>query len=148
MPIELRTIGLSPGLIEKETKLRLAQADDALAEIRRQRRIVTGLVIFKKLNVSGSGQKKNTHMCTLFKCFSNKPERAAERYHAARKVLKGLDPNGTWQTWLQVLCPEDIWGLGQEEIDKHDAWPEMSEKWHEQSWIWLVPRVEMAQDIG
>jgi hypothetical protein len=148
MPIQLRTTSLSPGLIEKETKLRLTQADDALAEIRRQRRIVTGLVIFKKLNVSGSGQKKNTRMRTLFKRFSNKMEQAAERYRAAWKALEGLDPNGTWQTRLQVLRPEDIRGPGREEIDKHDSRPEMSEKWREQSWIWLVPRVETAQDIG
>src|ERR1700689_4090239 len=115
MPAQLRVTGISPGLVEKETKLRLAQADDALAEIRRQRRIVTGLVIFKKLNVSGSGQKKNTRMRTLLKHFSNKTERAAERYWAARKALEGLDPNGTWQTRLQVLRPEDIRGPGREE---------------------------------
>jgi len=36
--------------------LRKAQADDALAELRRHRRTMTGLVIFKKLNVSGTGQ--------------------------------------------------------------------------------------------
>jgi hypothetical protein len=148
MPIQLRSTGLSPGLIEKETRLHLAQADDALAEIRRQHRIVTGLVIFKKLNVSGLGQKKNTRMRTLFKRFSNKTERAAERYCAARKALERLDPNGTWQTRLQVLHPEDIQGPGREDIDKHDCRPEMSEKRCEQSWIWLVPRVETAQDIG
>ncbi|KIM92176.1 hypothetical protein PILCRDRAFT_83447 [Piloderma croceum F 1598] len=101
---------LSPGLIEKETKLHLAQTDDALAKICQQRSNVTGLVIFKKLNVSGSGQKKNTHMHTLFKWFSNKMEQAAECYCAARKALEKLDPNRTWQTQLQVLCPEDIGG--------------------------------------
>ena len=37
MPAQLRVTGLSPGLLEKETRLRLAQGDDALAEIRRQR---------------------------------------------------------------------------------------------------------------
>jgi hypothetical protein len=148
MPAQLRTTGLSPGLLDKETKLRLAQADDALAEIRRQRRVVTGLVIFKKLNVSGSGQKKNTRMHSLFKRFSNKTERVAERYRAARKALEVLDPGGTWQTRLQVLRPEDIRGPGREDITKHDRRPEMCEKRREQSWIWLVPRVETAEDIG
>jgi hypothetical protein len=33
MPAQLRVTGISPGLVEKERKLRLAQADDALAEI-------------------------------------------------------------------------------------------------------------------
>ena len=148
MPAQLRVTGISPGLVEKERKLRLAQADDALAEIRRQRRIVTGLVIFKKLNVSGSGQKKNTRMHTLFKRFSNKTERVAEHYRAAQTALEVLDPEGTWQTRLQVLRPEDIWGLGWEDIGKHDSRREMTEKQREQLWIWLVPRVETAQDVG
>jgi hypothetical protein len=148
MPSQLRATGILPGLVEKETKLRLAQADDALAEIRRQRRIVTGLVIFKKLNISGLGQKKNTRMRTLFKRFSNKTERVAERYRAARRALEVLDSGGAWQTRLQVLHPEDIRGPGREDIDKHDRRPEMSEKRREQSWIWLVPRIETAQDIG
>jgi hypothetical protein len=148
MPAQLHITGLSPGLLEKETKLRLAQADDALAEIRRQRRIVTGLVIFKKLNVLGRGQKKNTRMHMLFKRFSNKTERVVERYRAACRAVEVLDPEGTWQTRLQVLHREDIRGPGREEIDKHDRRPEACEKRREQSWIWLVPRVETMKDIG
>jgi hypothetical protein len=148
MPAQLRVTGLSPGLLEKETKLRLAQADDALAEIRRQHRIVTGLVIFKKLNVSGRGQKKNTRMHMLFKRFSNKTERVAERYRAARRAIEVLDPEGTWQTRLRVLHLEDIRGPGREDIEKHNRRPEACEKRREQSWIWLVPRVETMKDIG
>lgn len=148
MPSQLSAIGLLPGLREKETKFRIAQADDALAEIRRQRRIVTGLVIFKKLNVSGAGQKKNTRMRTLFKRFNNKTERFAERYRAARSALESLDPDGNWKARLQVLRPEDICGPGREPVDKRERRPEMCEKRREESWIWLVPRVESAPNIG
>ena len=72
LPHQLRTMGLLPSLLEKETRLRIAQADDVLAEIRQQHRTVTGLVIFKKLNISGTGQRQNTCMRTLFKSFNNK----------------------------------------------------------------------------
>ena len=87
-------------------------------------------------------------MRTLFKRFSNKTERVAERYRAARRAVEALDPEGTWQTRLQVLHPEDIRGPGREDIDKHDRRPEACEKRREQSWIWLVPRVETMKDIG
>jgi hypothetical protein len=78
LPLALREIGISPGLLEKEIKLCIAQADDALAELCRQRRIVTGLVLFKKLNISGTGQKKNTRLRTLFQRFGNTIKRIAE----------------------------------------------------------------------
>jgi hypothetical protein len=146
LPLQLRVTGLSPGLAEKEIRLRIAQADDALAEIRRQRRIVTGLVLFKKLHVSGTGQKKNTRMRTLFKRFSNKTERVAERYRAARRALEVLNPNGAWQERLHVLRAEDIRGPGREDIDKYDRKPENSEKRREPSWIWLVPHCESGPD--
>lgn len=84
LPLQLCATGLSSGLVEKEIKLRTAQANDVLAEIRRQRRIVTGLVLFKKLHVSEDGQKKNTRIRMLFKQFTNKMEHVAERYRAAR----------------------------------------------------------------
>lgn len=148
LPQQLHTSGISSGLAEKETRLRIAQADDALAEIRRQRRILTGLVLFKKLNVSGQGQKKNTKMRTLFNRFSNKTQRAAERYRSARNALEILDPSGDWRTRLRVLHAEDIRGPGRERADKKERRPEMCEKRREESWIWLVPRVETAQDIG
>jgi len=131
-----------------EIRLRIAQADDALAEIRRQRRTLTGLVLFKHLHVSGTGQKKNTRIRTLFRRLGNKIERVAERYRAARRALEILDPDGTWRERLRVLRAEDIRGLGREEIDRYDRKPKNSEKRREQSWIWLVPRTESAPDVA
>lgn len=51
---------------EKELRLRMAQADEALEDVRRGRRMITGLVQFKKLNISGAGNRPNTRMRTLY----------------------------------------------------------------------------------
>lgn len=148
LPLSLRTTGLIPGLYEKEKRLRLAQADDALAEIRRLHRIVTGLVIFKKLNVSGTGQKKNTRIRTLFMRFGNTTKKVAERYRAAFRALEKLDRDGDWTSRLRVLRDEDIRGPGREERDdKFDNRPGASERRREPSWIWLVPRVATEGDM-
>lgn len=145
---QLRATGISPGLLDKEIKLRVAQADDALAELRRLRRLVTGLVLFKKLNISGTGQKKNTRIRTLFKRFGNKTERVAERYRAAYTALIAVGADGSWKSRFQILHPEDIRGPGREDYDRVNNQPEGSERRREQSWIWLVPRIESAPDIG
>jgi len=85
---------------EKEQCLCVAQADDALTEIRHQRHIVTGLYQFKKLNVSGTRNRPNTQMWTLFTQFNHKTKCYAERYRTARHALTCLDPDGDWQNRL------------------------------------------------
>jgi len=139
-PDLLRSADMST-ISEKERRLRVAQADDALAEIRRQRRIVTGLYQFKKLNVSGTGNRPNTRMWTLFTRFNHKTKRYAERYRTARHALTCLDPDGDWQNRLRRLDAEDIRGPGREVDD-------VSQSRYEPSWIWLVPRVNTAPDMG
>ena len=47
-------------ICQLERQLREPQADDALADIRCQRCVIQGLWQFKKLNVSGTGNKPNT----------------------------------------------------------------------------------------
>jgi hypothetical protein len=126
---------------DREHRLREAQADDSLSEIRRQCRIIKGLWQFKKLNVAGMGNKPNTRMRTLYNRFNNKTQRCAERYRAARRVLLALDPSGSWCRRLRQLNADDIRGPGRDD--------EMSSNGRfEQSWIWLVPRVQSASDIG
>ncbi|KAI0739804.1 hypothetical protein C8Q80DRAFT_1124130 [Daedaleopsis nitida] len=56
LPEELRS-SLAPGLLDKEQRLRIAQADNALDNIRQLRRILTGISDFRRLNVSGTGQR-------------------------------------------------------------------------------------------
>ena len=56
MPSHLRESGCVGGLLKKEKQLCLADANDALAGLRRQLRIMMGVFNYKKAHVSGSGQ--------------------------------------------------------------------------------------------
>jgi hypothetical protein len=62
LPQHLRQLPELTAVLEKECQLRIAQADDALAEIRHQCRIISGLWQFKKLNVDGTGNRAATRM--------------------------------------------------------------------------------------
>jgi len=57
-----------------ERRLREPQADDTLSEVRHQRRIIQGLWLFKRLNVSGTGNRPNTRMLSLYQRFNNKTD--------------------------------------------------------------------------
>ena len=48
------------------------QADDALADVHHQHRIIQGLWQFKRLNVSGTRNKPNTRFINLYKWFNKK----------------------------------------------------------------------------
>ena len=48
LPTGLRETGCVNGLVDKERRLRLAEADDALVALRRQLRITTGVFNYKK----------------------------------------------------------------------------------------------------
>ncbi|KAG6822100.1 hypothetical protein H0H92_015306 [Tricholoma furcatifolium] len=106
-----------PDLANKEERLRFAQADDSLAEICRHRRIISGLYQFKKLNVSGTGNRPNTRMYGLFKRFNNRIDRFAARYRSAYAALSCLNPSGPWSSRFQKLEPKDISGPGKEDKD-------------------------------
>ncbi len=133
LPPLLRS-SLAPGLADKERRLRLAQADDALEDIRRLRRILTGIVEFKRLNVTGTGQRSTLKVRSLYTKFQDKVKRAAERYRAARAALERLDESGDWRTRFKVLLESDLRGPGRDEDDRS------SEGRWEMSWIWRVPR--------
>ncbi|KAF8978718.1 hypothetical protein BDQ17DRAFT_1338614 [Cyathus striatus] len=74
--------------------------------------IIQGLWHFKKINISGTGNKANTCMISLHNQFNAKTESAAERYRIAYSALQSLDPDGEWSTNLQPLRKEDISGPG------------------------------------
>ena len=76
-------------------------------------------------------------MQTLYNRFNNKTQRCAERYRAARRALLALDPNGLWCACLRHLNADDIRGLGRDDETSSNGQ-------FEQSWIWLVPRVQSA----
>ncbi|KAM6491206.1 hypothetical protein JOM56_013445 [Amanita muscaria] len=141
LPQHLRQLPEMTTVLEKECRLRIAQADDALAEIRRQRRIVSGLWQFKKLNVDGTGNKACTRMRTLYNRFNLRTQRCADCYRVARSALLILDPNGRWQSCLKDLRDNDIRGPGKDDNGSGN-------RRYEPSWIWLVPPAHSMPEMG
>ena len=135
LPTSIRTLPELREVGQLERRLREPHADDALAEVRRQRRIIQGLWQFKRLNVSGTGNKPNTQMIGLYRRFDDKTKRAAEKYRVAWRALRVLDPDGPWSSRLKELKDVDISGPGKDPNDTST-----SNSRYEPSWIWLVPR--------
>ena len=133
LPAHIRTLPELKDICNLERCLHEPQADDALSEVRRQRRIIQGLWLFKRLNVSGMGNRLNTRMLTLYQRFNNKTDRAAQKYRVAWHALCILDPGGSWLTRLKELKPKDVSGPGRDPDDSM-----ASNSRYEPSWIWLV----------
>jgi hypothetical protein len=133
LPLHIRNLPELQDICQLERRLREAQADDALAEIRRQRCIIQGLWQFKRLNISGTGNKPNTRMITLWKRFDKKTKRAAQTYRTAWSALRILDPHGSWTSRLKELKDKDISGPGKDPEDNS-----VTKSRYEPSWIWLV----------
>lgn len=141
LPEHLRQLPELASLLEKECRLRIAQADDALAEIRHQCRIISKLWQFKKININGTGNRTCTRIRSLYNRFNFCTLRCAECYRAARGALLILDSNGSWQSRLKELKNGDIRGPGKEDNEPGNGR-------FEPSWIWLVPRVLSVLENG
>jgi hypothetical protein len=126
-----RLVICSSTLIDLQLRIRLAQADDGLCELRRLLRVTRGLWDYKGKQI-GPSQRMSTHARTLIGRFKDKTTRCANRYRQAYEALLALDPNGTWKSQLQPLRDEDIKGLGKD-VDEAEGTRELS-------WIWLVQR--------
>ena len=74
LPPHICTLPELKEICQLERRLREPQADDALAEVQRQCRVIQGLWQFKCLNISGTGNRPNTRMITLYKRFDNKTQ--------------------------------------------------------------------------
>ena len=103
LPADVRAASDMERVCCAEKRLRIAQADDALVEICRQRCIIQGLWQFKRINVSGTGNRPNTRMLTLYNRINHKIECAAQKYWTARLALMVLDPDGVWKDCLKKL---------------------------------------------
>jgi hypothetical protein len=119
------------GLPDLERRLRLAQAEDALAELRRLLRITMGLTHYKATQV-GPSQRTSTRARALISRFWDKIARCAERYRVARAALLVLDANGDWCTRLRPLEDQDIKAPRKDDDE--------AEGTRELSWIWRVER--------
>jgi hypothetical protein len=141
LPPHIRNLPELKEICQLERRLREPQADDALATIQSQRRIIQRLWQFKRLNASGIGNKSNTRMITLYNRFDDKTKRAAEEYRNAWRALSVLDPDGSWSIRLKELKDKDIRGPGKDTDDETT-----SNSRYEPSWIWLVPRLSQTSD--
>ncbi|KAI0688809.1 hypothetical protein C8Q76DRAFT_772031 [Earliella scabrosa] len=121
------------GLREKERRLRVAQMSDALAEIRRIRRVLAAISEFRKLNVNGTGQRAVTRNLGLYERFMTKQKRSAQRYRDARTAMEKLEPGGAWTQIYRPLLDGDLRGPRRED---DEVIP--SEGRYEISWIWLT----------
>lgn len=120
------------GLADKEFRLREAQADDSLDELRRALRSVSTLTRHQRTQTAGAGVAANTRMLTLIAKHKAKVDRLADRYRVARVALLNLDPDGLrggWKNRLQELKPEHV------RPPKADDGPGQGS--FVLSWIWL-----------
>lgn len=123
-----------PGLPTLEARFRYAQADDALAELCRLRRLFQGLSDQNRKHITTS-QGTTTRGKGTFDRYKARISRAAAVYRHARRALVALDPNGAinqWTTRFLELKDADIRGPGRDD-------DEPSEGRTVSSWIWLVP---------
>ena len=124
-----------PGLPTLEARFRYAQADDALAEIRRLRRLFQGLSDQNRKHITSS-QHTGTRATAAFERYKVRILRFAALYRNARRALIALDPEGKATQWAPrflELKDTDIRGPGRDE-------DEPSEGRTVSSWIWLVPK--------
>ena len=143
LPANLRASVCLYRLPDKERRLRLAQAEDSLSDLRRQLRITMGLWQYKVRQI-GSSQRSGTRARTLIDRFKLKTAQCAARYRAARAALVALDPGGHWTTYLHELQDGDIKSPGKGDDE--------AEGTRTLSWIWMGNRtgdatsLEMSED--
>ena len=119
------------GLADIERRMRVAQADDCLSELRKQLRITMGLHHYKNTQI-GPSQRAGTQARGLINRFQEKMKRCADRYRAAHSAVTVLDPDGEWSSRLRPLADADI-----RPPRKGD---DEAEGTRELSWIWRVDR--------
>jgi hypothetical protein len=119
------------GLADIERRLRLAQAEDALYDLRKQLRITLGLTLYKTTQV-GPSQRAGTRARALISRFRDKTMRCADRYRGAYSALTALDFGGEWCQRFRQLVDTDIRPprKGDDEAEGTRAL----------SWIWRVDR--------
>lgn len=143
-----------PGLPNWECRVRLGQADDALNEVRRQLRITSSVIQFKRGQHQASQQLSRKSKALMTK-FTNKTNRAGARYITAYTALCTLDPEGSWADRLKPLdlskdlhLPrrEDDDGLDDDEKELRRRGGRFrgrrqGENQRELSWIWRAQHV-------
>ena len=132
------------GLADIERRLRLAQAEDALYDLRKQLRITLGLTLYKTTQV-GPSQRAGTRARALISQFRDKTMRCADRYRAAYSALTALDFGGEWCQQFRQLADTDIRPPRKEDDE--------AEGTRALSWIWRIDHKNglsgaCSQDLG
>lgn len=127
-----------------EWKLRYAQANDALKEIRNLLRLRSHLYKFKDHNLVG--QAANTRARGTINKADSKIYMAASRYEAARAALVNLAPtlneDPSWMdTFKHLNRSRDLKAL-------KDVWEKETEGTRVLSWIWKTPGLSEDVSIG
>ncbi|EMD31700.1 hypothetical protein CERSUDRAFT_59656, partial [Gelatoporia subvermispora B] len=121
LPLSIRKSACLRGVADIERRLRRAQMEDSLFELRRLRRVYASLLKRLKENVAGQGQKANTCSKTSVRAFTTKIKLAVYRYREARSALLALEPDGAWQAVFHELRDEDNRGPGHEEDEMSEG---------------------------
>lgn len=142
-----RHAGCKLGLADAELRLRKAQCQDALEELRTMIHIRTRLVQYKRYEVRHVGP--NTRCNELIKNHENRIHRMANKYRRARKAIMSLLGPGEWEEELKELKAEDLRGLEDDDVvteerkreqrrkrRKKNNLPTPAEGSRVQSWIW------------
>lgn len=127
-------------LTRSEARLHKAQAYDALTEIRRLRRILTGISLYKHVTLNGTGGRMSSRILSTYRTFQLKVQWCVDRYRASYTALLTLAPNGAWWSCLKELKREDVCGPGLDEGEDRRG-----EGQREPSWIWLVSSVSPSE---
>ncbi|OJA09031.1 hypothetical protein AZE42_11088 [Rhizopogon vesiculosus] len=133
-----------PHLLRYEWKLRYAQANDALKDMRNLLRLHSHLYTFKDNNIVG--QAANTRARMTINKTEDRVNMAASRYEAAWAALASLAPllneGGTWKTVLKPLDrKKDVKAL-------KDLWEKETQGTRHLSWIWKTPGVSEDASAG
>ena len=159
VPGELHEAGCLPGLVKKVIRLRRAQAEDALHQVRRSLHIRQSLVHYKHIHVEGPSQSRNTRTAALLTHFQDRLRRHVERYWVARAALIQLDPNGEWTVIFRPLLDSDIRGPGRDDdgpmVDaRRHAVSKLKQQQqiasngrYEPSWIWRTLRHDVRDMV-
>lgn len=142
-----RDIGCKIGLADAELRLRRAQCQDSLEELRVMIHVRMRMVQYKCYEVHHVGA--NTRCNELIKRHEARLHQMANKYRRARKAIILLVGHGDWELELQDLKAEDIRGLEDDDPEtvarkqeqrrkrrKKNNQPTPAEGNRVQSWIW------------
>lgn len=151
LPDDLRSaLPSEHGLVNKEKRLRIAQCNDALFELRRHLRIRASAVSKKK--TATRGQRESTRAQVVLSEFSSKINLIADCYREGLVALQVLDsnPSAEWKPRFQLLKTEDIRAMhaGSDNDNDDDDVSQIRKSrkkrkrkgdgYRQPSWIWMV----------